>query len=939
MKTIKSLLILVAVFLISVNILAQADLTKSAPIDPEIRFGKLKNGLTYFIRKNNEPEKRASFYIIQNVGAILENDDQNGLAHFLEHMAFNGTEHFPDKGIISGLEKHGVGFGSNINAYTWFDETVYNLTNVPVERADLIDTCLLVLNDWSHYISLSDKEIDLERGVIGEEWRTYKNASTRMLFNQVLPVVLKGSKYAKRDVIGDINVIKTFSYNTLRDFYHTWYRTDLQAIAVVGDINVDEVESKIIVLFSKIPAVENPSVRYFPEVPYHKETYYILATDKEAPQTIVSVIALQKSVPPEDRNLKYLRDSYVISLMNSMINTRVNELLQKANPPFTTGTVNYGSYYPRKYDAFSISATARKNEEAVALEAIYSEAERAKRFGFSKGELDRAKARNLSNLENTFKQKDKISNDTYVRWVQSYFLTGEPPTSADFDLAFFKQVMDGITAEEVSARFKEVMIDENRTVIIQGLEGSDIKHLTEQEALDIITKVKNSQLTPYEDKALGVSLIKGDIKGSKIIKTVPLPQFDAVEWTLGNNTKVIYKRANYEKDNVILSAFSFGGISKLDNNLVLSANLISAIVPMYGVGDYDNITLQKMLAGKKASITVGLSETAESISGSSTPKDFETMMQLLYLRLAHPRFDKVAHDAIIGRFAGMIGNMEKDPNKIKSDSISLITTGYNPRTPILTKETISKITLDDIQKIYTDRFNGADEFTFFIVGNVGKDTVMSMVEKYIGSMPAAGRNETWIDRKVEQPKGKITREISLPLTIPKSTIFISFAEDMKYNPYNYLGLEVIKGILDIVYTEKVREDKGGTYGVGVSLSEQKRPTQIAEGMITFDCDPARANELKAIIYQELDNIMNNGPTQVNLDKAVSNIIKTREENKMHNSYWSNILSRYYSYGINSNDPANYENILKSYKVKDIKKIAQQMFKKADVVDLIFKPVK
>ncbi|HEX7492927.1 MAG TPA: insulinase family protein [Bacteroidales bacterium] len=938
MKTIKSLLILVTVLLISVNILAQADLTKSAPIDPDIRTGKLDNGLTYFIRKNKEPEKRASFYIIQNVGAILENDDQNGLAHFLEHMAFNGTQHFPDKGIISGLEKHGVAFGRNINAYTGFDETVYNLTNVPVDAPGLVDSCLLILNDWSHYITLSDKEIDLERGVITEEWRTSKNASRRMIF-KVIPVVLKGSKYAERDIIGSLDVIKNFSYDTLRNYYHKWYRTDLQAIAVVGDINVDEVEGKIKTLFSTIPLVNNPSFRNPVEVPSHKETNFVLADDKEAPQTSVSVITLQKAVPRQDKNLKYIRDSYIISLMNSMINTRVNELLQKENPPFVSGSVSFGEYYARGYDAFSIYAIARKNEEASALSAIYTEAERARRFGFTTGELKRAKATMLTSFENNYKQKDKIDNDTYVNGIQNYFLTGEPLTSIDFDFEFLKQVIDGISPEEISAKFKELMIDENRTIVVQGLEGSDIKHLTEQESLDIITKVKNSQLTPYEDKAISESLIKEDLKGSKIIKTVPLQQFDAVEWTLGNNAKVIYRRANYEKDNIILSAFSFGGISKLDNNLVLPANLISAIVPMYGAGDYDNITLQKMLAGKKASITVGLSETTESINGSSTPKDFETMMQLLYLRFAHPRFDKVAHDAIIGRFAGMIGNMEKDPNKIKSDSISLITTGYNLRTPILSKETIGKITLDDIQKIYTDRFNSADEFTFFIVGNIGKDTVMPMVEKYIGSLPSAGRNETWTDRKVEQPKGKITREISLPLTIPKATVFISFAEDMKYNPYNYLGLDVIKGILDIVYTEKVREDKGGTYGVGVSLSEQKRPTQIGEGMITFDCDPARANELKAIIYRELDNIINNGPTQENLDKAVSNILKTREENKMHNAYWSNILSRYYSYGINSNDPVNYENILKAYKIKDIKKIAGEMFRKADVVDLIFKPVK
>lgn len=938
MKTRKSIFVLVAVLILSVSLQAQPDLTGSAPIDPGIRTGKLSNGLTYFIRNNKEPEKRASFYIIQNVGAILENDDQNGLAHFLEHMAFNGTQHFPDKGIISSLEKHGVAFGSNINAYTGFDETVYNLSDVPVEDPGLVDSCLLVLNDWSHYLTLSDKEIDLERGVISEEWRTSKNASRRMIF-QVIPVILKGSKYAERDIIGNIDVIKSFSYNTLRDYYHKWYRTDLQAIAVVGDINVDEVETKIKALFSSIPLVADPAPRNPVEVPYHKETNYVLAQDKEAPQTSVSVVVLQKAVPAENKNLKYIRDSHIISLMNSMINTRINELLQKENPPFVSGSVSFDGYYAREYDAFTISATARKNEEATALEAIYTEAERARRFGFTKGELDRAKAKMLSDFENRYKQKDKIDNDTYVSGIQSYFLTGEPLTSMDFDYDFLKQIIGGITPEETSAKFKEVMLDENRTIVIQGLEGSDIKHITEQEALEILNKVKNAQLKPYEEKVLSQSLIKDDLKGSKIIKTVTLPQFDAVEWTLANNTKVIYRRAGYEKDNVMLSAFSFGGISKLDNNLVLAGNLISAIVPMYGAGDYDNVTLQKMLAGKKASVTLALSETAESLSGSSTPKDFETMMQLLYLRMAKPRFDKVAHDAIIGRFAGMIGNMEKDPNKIKSDSISLITTGYNPRTPLLTKESIAKITLDDIQKIYTDRFNGADEFTFFIVGNIGKDSVMPMVEKYIGSLPAAGRKETWIDRKVEQPKGKITREISLPLTIPKSTVFISFAEGMKYTPYNYLGLEVIKGILDIVYTEKVREDKGGTYGVGVSLSEQKRPTEIGEGMITFDCDPARANELKAIIYQELDNIMKNGPSQVNLDKAVNNILKTREENKMHNAYWSGILSRYYSYGINSNDPANYENVLKSFKIKDIKKISGEMFKKADVVDLIFKPAK
>ncbi len=936
MNNLRIYLFAVIAFSLFPNSFAQVDLSKAAPVDPDIRIGKLDNGLTYFVRKNLEPEKRASFYIIQNVGSILEEDNQNGLAHFLEHMAFNGTKHFPDKGIINTLEKHGVEFGNDINAYTGFDETVYNLSNVPVDSPGLLDTCLLVLHDWSHYISLTDQEIDLERGVIAEEWRTSKNASRRMIF-EVIPVVLKGSIYAVRDIIGDIDIIRNFSYQTLRDYYDKWYRPDLQAIAVVGDFDPADIEKKIKSLFSEIPLRENPAPRLPVEVPWHKDTYYVLAADKEAPQTSVSVVALHNAVKSNKKDLGYLRKQHIIALMNSMINTRIGELLQKPNPPFVSGSISFGGYYAREYDAISISANARKNEEALALEAIYTEAERAKRSGFAEGELSRAKASRLSSFENNWKQKDKIDNDTYIMGIQNYFLTGEPLTSMDFDYEFLKEIIEGITLDEINSEFRRAMIDENRTIVIQGLEADDVKHLSEQEALDIIAKVKNSNISAYEDSKLGESLVSEELKGSKIIKTVSLPQFEAVEWTLANNTKVIYRKASYEKDNILLSAFSFGGISRLDQNLVLSANLLPGIVPMYGVGNFDNVTLQKMMAGKKAGVSVALSETAESVSGSSTPRDFETMMQLLYLKLASPRFDSTAHKAIISRYEAMLANMEKDPNKIKSDSISLITTGYNPRTPVLNKESVGKITLADMNKIYTDRFNAADEFTFFIVGNIGQDTVISMVEKYIGSLPSAGRKESWIDREIEQPEGKISREISLPLTIPKSTVFLSFAKEMKYTPENYLGLEVINGILDIVYVETVREKEGGTYGVGVSLGAQKRPEQLAEGIISFDCDPERTADLKKIIYREIDKLASEGPSKENLDKAVSTILNDREEAKLHNSYWLGILSRYYSYGINSNDPKNYENILKSFTVKDIQKLAGKMFKKADVVDLVFKP--
>jgi zinc protease len=937
MKKFRSFLLPLVTFFISLQSNSQTDLSAPVQIDPEIRTGKLDNGLTYFIRHNKEPENRASFYFIQNTGALLENDDQNGLAHFLEHMALNGTKNFPGKGIISSLEKHGLAFGPNINAFTAFDETVYLLSDVPMERKDLIDTCLLILHDWSDFISLEDKEIDLERDVILEEWRTYKDASTRILFDKVIPVVLKGSKYAERDIIGKPEIIKNFSYETLRQFYRDWYRTDLQAVAVVGDLDVNEVEKKIKELFSALKPVENAKPRPVFEVPDHSDTRFVLATDREAPQTTVSVISLHKAVPGDKRNLQYLRDSYMISLMNSMINTRVSELLQKGNPPFVSGSISMGSYLAREYDAFTISANARMNEEPLALEAIYTEAERARRFGFNNAELDRAKARMLTNFENTFKQKDKISNDTYAEWIQNYFLTGEPLTSADFDFEFLKKVIGGISSNEISAKFSELMTDQNRSIIVQGPEGNDIRHLSEQEALDIISRVRNSQLTAYEDKVLSESLVNEDLKGSPIIKTVPLPQFNAVEWTLGNNAKVVYRKADYEKDNVILSSFSFGGSSLYENEFVPSAEMLPSVIGMYGIGDYDNITLQKMLAGKKAAASVSLGQLTEGINGSSTPKDFETMMQLLYLRFSKPRFDPDAHNAIMQRYEAFLANMAKDPSKIIQDSISLFLTNFNPRTFILNNEELKKVNFDKVETIYNERFSNAGDFTFFIVGNIDEGTVRPLVEKYIGSLKGTADKETFIDRNIRPPKGKFNRDVRIPLTIPKSTVFVNYSSEFKYTPYNNLCLKVISGILDLVYTEKVREEAGGTYSVSVGLSSALFPYQNASGMVMFDCDPEKAAGLKQIVYDEINTIVRSGPSKMNLEKVVSNMLKNREESKLHNNYWSNTLYSYYYTGINSNDPANFENILQKLTVKDIKKVAKAFFSKADVADIVFRP--
>jgi len=916
--------------------MAQANMDP-VPIDTAIRMGKLDNGMTYYIRQNHEPEKRASFYIIQNVGALLENDNQNGLAHFLEHMAFNGTRHFPtkEKGIISSLEKHGVAFGYNINAYTAFNETVYNLSDVPVDHPGLLDTCLLVLSDWSNYLLLTDEEIDAERGVITEEWRTRRTAQFRMNW-QFLPVLLEGSKYAERDIIGDLDVIQNFEYNTLRDFYHKWYRTDLQAIAVVGDFDPVLMEEKVVGMFSKIPAVDNPPERPFFEVPEHDSTRYVLATDKEASQNAVDLYIKHRAINPEDKNLDYLREQYIRTLFNSMMSERIDELLQKGVPPFIMGSVSYSSFI-RGYDVFSIGASFRQGEGEKAFRAIYTEAERVKRHGFTTGELERAKSDMLSDWENYYRERDKIDNDSRTGSIQQHFLINEPLPSVEYEYQKVKETLPDISLEEVSSRAKEWIIDKNRVLFVQGPEGEDIDYLTREKALEIIRDVENSDVDAYNDITSSESLINKTITGSPVSDTKQLAEFGAVEWTLGNGVKVIYRKADYEKDNVSVNAFSFGGTSMVEDNFIPEASMLSTLALSYGAGEYDNITLQKMLSGKKASVSVSLSEVTENISGTSTPKDFETMMQLLYLRFEEPRFDREAHDAITARFKALLETMNNNPQKIMQDSLTLIMTGYHPRARILDENYIDDIEFDKIKELYQERFRDADDYIFFIVGNVGEDTARIMAEKYIGSLSSLPGSEQFIDRGIRQPEGKIEKIIEMPLTVPKATIVISYAEDVEFNSYNRQAARVVNGILDIIYNEKIREEEGGTYGVSASVTLQQFPVQKANAIISFDCDPERAAELKSIVYSEIDNLIKQGPEQEYLDKAVNNILKNREESKQHNSYWMSTLYTFYMSGINYNDPTNYEDILKGFTIGDIREAAAAFFENADVVDIIFTP--
>lgn len=929
------LILISALVTVSLTALCQSGLDQPAPLDPAVRTGKLANGMTYYIRHNEEPKERASFYMIQNVGALLENDEQNGLAHFLEHMAFNGTKHFPGKGIINALEKHGVQFGRNINAYTSTGETVYNLSDIPVKHEGLIDTCLLVLNDWSDYLLLTDEEIDAERGVISEEWRTRRNAGFRMQ-RQFLPVLLNGSKYMNRDVIGDLDVIKNFKYETLRNFYHDWYRTDLQAIGIVGDIDVDAVEQKVKDLFSKIEPVENPQKREFYEVPDHQEPLYVLASDKEADSYSVSLYIKHDAPKAAEKNLNYLREQTIQNLFSMMTRERINELLQKGVPPFINGSIGYGGLV-QGYDLLAISATAKPDQDSVAFSSIYTEAQRIYQHGFTAGELDRAKTNLLTSIESRYKQRDKINNDNFAMDFKNNYIDGEPITSIDFDWEFAQKILPSISAEEVSAITKKWFSPENRVVVVKGPDKPEAKHLSKDEALSIISGIENSKVDPYIDLAVSSNLISKELKGSKVIKTKELPEFGAIEWTLGNQAKVVFRKADYEKDQVTLLAFSDGGSSKIENDNMASATMLTSFIGAFGVGDYDATALKKALTGKKVSMNMGLPDLSETFNGSSSPKDFETMMQLLYLEFENPRFDKEAYDALLGRYKAYVANMANNPQKIMNDSLTLILTCKNPRIKLMKPELFDELSMEQMEKIYRDRFADAGDFTYIIVGNIDEDTAKTMAEKYIGSLTNLPRKEKWIDRKIEHPKGKITREIEIPLEVKKATVSINLNADMPYNSEQNILFSVFRDILNLRYTEEIREKEGGTYGVRVSTSSSKFPKEEKSLSLTFDTDPEKAQHLKSIVYSEIDKIAANGPTTEDLDKAVKNIQKNREQSKLHNNYWLQALNTFYAYSVNTDAPENFEQILEKMTPTQVQQLVKSFLAKADVVDIIFKP--
>ena len=899
------------------------------PIDQDVRIGKLDNGLTYYIRKNSLPANRADFYIAQKVGSIQEEDNQRGLAHFLEHMCFNGTTHFPGDALKQYLERIGVKFGENLNAYTSVDETVYNISNVPVNTPGAIDSCLLILHDWSNDLTLDPKEIDKERGVINEEWRTRMSAMQRFQ-EKMLPVMFAGTKYANCFPIGTMDVVMNFKPQTLRDYYEKWYRPDLQGVIVVGDIDVDAVEAQIKQMFADIPAQPNAAERIYYPVADNKEPIICILKDKEQPHVQVLLFNKHETIPDNQKgNVDYLIQQYAKDLISSMLNARLNELAQTANPPYIYAGTQDGNFFVSKTkDAFLGVVVCKEDSIDNGIATLLREIERARQFGFTETEYNRARAEYLRQLESAYNERDKQKNNKYVDEYVRHFLDNEPIPGIENEYTFINQIAPNIPVAAINQLMKGLITDNNQVVALFAPEKEGLKLPSEATINKLLKDAKAEKLTAYVDKVSDEPLMAEAPKGGKIVSETKDDIFGTTTLTLSNGVKVIIKKTDFKADEIRMKGVSLGGSSLFPDSEIINISGLDA-VGAGGLGNFSAVDLEKVLAGKKASVNYNISLTTENVSGSCSPKDFETMMQLTYLTFTAPRRDNDAFASYKSRSKATLKNQELNPNVAFSDSIQAGVYMNHPRARRIKADMVDQMDYNKILSMYQDRFKDASDFTFIFVGNVDVEKMKPVIAEYLGALPAINRQETFKDNKIEVRQGVYKNEFTKKQETPKASVFVFYSGDCKYDLRNNLLLGMTSQILDLVYTEKVREDEGGTYGVYVGGRLQKYPKEKIFLQIIFDTAPDKKEKLMKIIFDEITDIAKTGPSETNLNKVKEYMLKKHNENLKENGYWLNSIDEYLYTGINP--IKDYEQIVNGITAKDIQKFANELLKQKNQI--------
>ena len=918
--------------------------------DPAVRKGQLKNGMTYYIRHNAKEAGLADFYIAQRVGSIQEEPRQRGLAHFLEHMAFNGTKNFPGRGkrlgIVPWCETIGVKFGANLNAYTSVDQTVYHIGSAPLKRDGIIDSCLLVLHDWSHYLLLEDAEIDKERGVIHEEWRTRRaGRAVQRLMEQAMPKVYRGTKYEDCMPIGSMDVVDNFAYQDLRDYYNKWYRPDLQAIIVVGDVDVDKIEKKIRKMFSSIPMPKNAARREYYPVGDNERMIVDIEKDKEQPIVLCHLYMKRDATPDEQKNSEaYLRSGYVDGLIAYMLNDRLSELKQQAVPPFQSATGRASDFFlSRTKEAFSLSVSCKQESILGGIIAAVAACERVRQQGFSQDELTRAKAFRLNHDERKWNERNDRTNSRLVSLCVQHFLACEPLISIDKQWELTQKFDREVTLSEVNEAVRQLITDQNQVCIMYAPDKETVALPSEQQIEDVILATQRQQYAQYEDTESGLTLdeyfsnLQSQISklNPQIIEEKPY-KHGYTELTLSNGMKVYVRQTDFNQNTVQLTMKADGGTSMYSLDDLPHFGIISSAVTEGGVGQWDAITLRKKLTGKSVRVQTSVGSRQQTISGGASLKDVETMFQLAYLYFTSPRRDTVAWQGFVNRNYSFLNNRNASPRVDYNDSISAILYGHHPRTTPMTQERLAKADYDRILEIYRNAFSDASQFKAAIIGNMSLDELRPLIIKYLASLPAKSiasiktidTIETIAPYKVNEQnlphflKQDVTRTFRKKMATPLANVSIFYAADVDFTPRNDLILDVLKRTLSIAYTDSVREEKGGTYGVSVDFDLDKDDTPDATLRISYNADPDRYEELNPIVYGQMKAIADKGPEATSLAKVKEYLIKQYDQVAITNDYWNYII--WHELDDDADFDTGYKELVQGITAQDVQQMARRL---------------
>ena len=916
---------LVALFIGVSSICAQ--MIEELPLDPAVRVGKLDNGMTYYIRHNEKPKGQASFYIYHDVGAIQEEDDQQGLAHFLEHMAFNGSENLPEKAMIEQLETIGVQFGLNLNAFTSWDCTEYMIKDCPVAEEKNLDLALLILHDWSQFIELNPAEIDSERGVIMEELRTRDGAGLRAQ-NDMIKNLFKGTLYEHRNLIGYLDGLKSFERSSLVNFYKKWYRPEYQALVIVGDVDVDQVEAKIKALMADIPASPaDAAQKEVIMVPATDEPIISVFTDKELTQSSVMMFARREALPKEYQNTSV---GYSYNLINSfvsvMMGARFDEIAQAADAPFLGGGMSEGSIgICPTLESTMFSATAHEGRTDDAFRAMYTEMERMRRHGFTAGEFERAKQEILRWSERQYTNRNDVHNDSYAQRYLDHYAKGTPMMDAETEWQLDQMFINQLNVDVINQAYAQmVRPNENLVILVRSPKKDGVAVPTAEDIKAIIAEVEASEIEAYEDNTVIEPLIDPatKMKGSKVKATAKNESLGYTEWTLKNGIKVIVRPSTLKADEVTISAVSKGGLSLLSNEEYYQGAFLGMIMGNSGIGKFSSTELSKQLSGKSAWASVGTSSYEHAVNAGGSPKDIETILQLMYLNFTSPRFDQTDLDNMKKMYIPYFTNMESDPNYICSKELQKTLYGNNPRRQMTSAAQIEALNIPALQNVHSKMFSYADDFRFIIAGNVDLNTLKPLVEKYIGSLPTSKAVEYAVVDDGVRYAGNITNEFRTKMEQPKVSVRLIYTGAMEDNAKNRLIVDLLSRALDSRYMVSIREEKGGTYGVSVQGAIDEYPTENYFMAIVFDTNDQLADELVEICDKEIRKIAEEGPLADDVAKAKEFLQKNYANVLDNNSGWVSAITRWYEEGYNYKE--EYLGILESVTLDDVKAFAQKM---------------